>query len=71
MVKIPICGNHFDRVTMHCHLNYINYVCMRACVYLGYLRVLTITVVMPSTCIQSMGAGSLNEGAYYIHQEQF
>jgi len=56
---------------MHCHLNYINYVCMRACVYLGYLRVLTITVVMPSTCIQSMGAGSLNEGAYYIHQEQF
>jgi len=25
MVKIPMQGNHFDRMTMHCSLNYINF----------------------------------------------
>jgi hypothetical protein len=41
------------------------------CVYLGYLRVLNITVVMPIMCTQNRGAGSLNEGAFYFHLERF
>jgi len=42
-------------------------VCMHMCVYLRYLRVLSMTVVMPNACIQNMGADSLSErGLLYL-----